>query len=467
MPAVVKFFREKRWALVAIILGVVIGFGSAILCLAWNLVIFGFNIMYIVSPLLAGFIETSIASRKYGRSTGAISALLTFMLINGYGWFGPGIIFPKEPFTLSLITIIAIILTIQAAFPILVNYILFVVVVGTFLKITESLLNLPSRIIQRKPVETQKKEVTKQSDEIFLEGLSTPLLSVPHVNGQKIQRYIGLVAGEGIAAEKKSDGRVANLLKIIEPTPLEDMNLGEAKKVALSRMLEKAKSLGANAVEEVLIDYVSMGGLQGSVTIVTATGTAIILGDEVSEEVSIGLDEKIRVPDIDQSVTGAVENMSDESNTDNFSIGPEEYPKSSSELINGFEIMTSNNLKELEKRYLRVSRDLSTLDNRFEEDRKYSNVMWKNLKFFNKSDNLGRNMMRIKEEIMGKEVVDVNAKVIGQVKDVDITFETRTLEALVVGKGGILNAIRSSEDIIIPIHLVVAISDKILIKSEY
>lgn len=466
MPAVVKFFKEKRWALVAIILGVVIGFGSAIICLAWNLVIFGFNIMYILSPLLAGFIETSIASRKYGRSTGAISALLTFMLINGYGWFGPGIIFPKEPFTLSLITIIAIILTIQAAFPILVNYILFVVVVGTFLKITKSLLNLPSRIIQRKPVETQKKEVTKQSDEIFLEGLSTPLLSVPHVNGQKILRYIGLVAGEGIAAEKKSEGRVANLLKIIEPTPLEDMNLGEAKKVALSRMLEKAKLLGANAVEEVLIDYVSMGGLQGSATIVTAIGTAIILGDEESE-VSIGLDEKIRVPDIDQNVAGDVENISDESNTDNFSIGPEEYPKSRSELINGFEIMTSDDLKELEKRYLSVSRDLSALDNRFEEDRKYSNVMGKNLKFSNKSDNLGRNMMRIKEEIMGKEVVDVNAKVIGQVKDVDITFDTRTVEALIVGKGGILNAIRSSEDIIIPLHLVVAISDKILIKSVY
>jgi uncharacterized protein YbjQ (UPF0145 family) len=41
-------------------------------------------------------------------------------------------------------------------------------------------------------------------------------------------------------------------------------------------MLEKAKSLGANTVVEVLIDYVTMGGLQGNVLIVTATGTAVL-----------------------------------------------------------------------------------------------------------------------------------------------------------------------------------------------
>ena len=51
-----NFFIEKRWALIAIVLGVLLGFGSAIICIAWNLVIFGFNIMYIVSPLIAGVV---------------------------------------------------------------------------------------------------------------------------------------------------------------------------------------------------------------------------------------------------------------------------------------------------------------------------------------------------------------------------------------------------------------------------
>jgi hypothetical protein len=70
------------------------------------------------------------------------------MIINGYGWFAPGYIFPKEPFRLSLITIIAIVLTLQAAFPTLINYILFVVGIGIFKKFIGLLVYLPSKILR-------------------------------------------------------------------------------------------------------------------------------------------------------------------------------------------------------------------------------------------------------------------------------------------------------------------------------
>ena len=269
---------EKRWALVAILSGVLLGFGSALICIAWNLVIFGFNIMYIVSPLLAGFVETFIATKKFGKSTGAISALLTFFLINGYGWFSPGWIFPKEPVTLSLITIIAIILTIQAAFPIFVNHILLVVVPGIIFRFIGLLVRTPSEIIQATSPETEKRE--KQADEIFLDQLALPLISVPDVNKGRIKSYVGLVIGEAIAEEKKVEGRFSTILKLIVPANLDDYNLGDAKKLALSRMLENAESMGANGVVEVSFDFVSMGGLQGSVTIVTATGTAVIFNEE-------------------------------------------------------------------------------------------------------------------------------------------------------------------------------------------
>jgi uncharacterized protein YbjQ (UPF0145 family) len=274
-----RFFVEKRWAIVAIVLGFLVGFFSAYLCIIWQLVIFGFNIMYIVSPLMAGFVETIIARRKYGKSTGAISALLTFLLINIYGWFLPGYYVDptKEPATLSLITLIAIALTIQAAFPILVNYILFVVVVGTLNRVIGFMVNLPSKI-QRNPPEAEgKKEISGPSaDETLLDELTMPLVSVPHVEGGKIKKYVGLVTGEAVAEEEESKGRLSKLLKIIQPTQMDDMNLGEARKLAISRMLDDAKSLGANTVIEVLIDYVSMGGLQGSALIITAIGTAVI-----------------------------------------------------------------------------------------------------------------------------------------------------------------------------------------------
>jgi len=279
LTSVTKSLVEKRWAYIAILLGILVGFISAYLCILWHLVIFGFNIMYIISPLMAGVVETVIARRKYGRSTGAISALLTFLLINIYGWFLPGLYIDptKEPASLSFITIIAIILTIQAAFPILMNYVLFVMGLGIVRRIIGALVFLPSNI-RRKAPEFHEPEVIKGPpvDETFLDELAIPLVSVPNVGNGKIKREIGLVTGEAVAEEKEAEGLVTKLTSVIEPTLLEDINLAEARKAAISRMLEKAQSLGANTVVEVLIDYVSMGGLQGNVLIVTATGTAVV-----------------------------------------------------------------------------------------------------------------------------------------------------------------------------------------------
>jgi uncharacterized protein YbjQ (UPF0145 family) len=268
-----NYFFEKRWALAAITIGFLVGFFSAYLCIIWHLVIFGFNIMYIVSPLLAGLVETIIARRKYGKSTGAISALLTFILINIYGWFLPGTFVDptKEPASLSLITLIAIGLTIQAAFPILVNYILFVVIVGIFVR----LISLPSRIAGR----AKKKEDQElvRGEEIIFEGLTEPLVSTPDLEGENISDYVGMVTGEAIAEEKESQGVLNKILKMVQPLELEDLNLIDAREQAVARMVENAESLGATTVVEILIDYVSVGGLQGSATIVTATGTAVIL----------------------------------------------------------------------------------------------------------------------------------------------------------------------------------------------
>ena len=468
-----NFLIEKRWALLAIFLGTALGFISAIICIAWNLVIFGFNIMYIVSPLLAGFVETTIASKKYGKSTGAISALLTFLLINGYGWFGPGWIFPKEPVTLSLITIIAIILTIQAAFPIFVNHILLVVVPGIFAKIMRVLVRTPTEMIL-KPLETEPNQIARQADEIFLDELTIPLVSIPEVNGEKIKSYIGLVVGESITQAEEPDERLLKILKMIEPVQLDDMNLGEARKVAISYMLENAESMGANAVVEVLIDYVSMGGLQGSVTIVTATGTAVIVEDgDIKEKISkvsekdSGGGESIR--GTDEKING---NISHIARTDDMSSETGILLDENDEIINDLELLMRDELgEELEKRFINVSKDLNGIGNSYE-------VVGESIKTkINTRENIGKSVhkhgyegmisMKIKEEIIGKEVVDVNALVIGKVRDVEVNFQTKTLDAFIVGGGGFLESLGSSKnDIIVPENMVIAIGDKILVKTE-
>jgi len=280
MVATVKNLKEKRWGYIAVISGVLVGFTSAYFCILWHLVIFGFNIMYIISPLIAGIVETLIARQKYGKSTGAISALLTFIMINIYGWFLPAsVIDPtKEPATLSLITIIAIVLTLQAAFPTLINYILMVTLVGFVKKIVGFLVYVPRKLMGKnvEPQELMEIETaTPGADEQFLNELPIPLLSIPPSDTSEVEKYIGMVSGEAVATEREAKGTVDKLTSIIEPVKLGDYDMAKAREIAISRMLDEAKEIGADSVVEVLLEYVSMGGLQGSSLIITATGTAV------------------------------------------------------------------------------------------------------------------------------------------------------------------------------------------------
>jgi len=80
---------------------------------------------------------------------------------------------------------------------------------------------------------------------------------------------------------------------------------------------------------------------------------------------------------------------------------------------------------------------------------------------FNKGDT-----MRIIDEIIGKEVLDSSAIVIGKVKDVEIDFETKTLISFVLGKGGISEGLGLSKgETIVPYEMINKIGDKILLKT--
>ena len=75
--------------------------------------------------------------------------------------------------------------------------------------------------------------------------------------------------------------------------------------------------------------------------------------------------------------------------------------------------------------------------------------------------------MLIKKEIIGKEVIDTSGIVIGKVEDVEVDFETQSLEAFMVGKGGFFEGFgRSSGGTRIPYDLVKSIGDKVLLMSD-
>ncbi|HML04924.1 MAG TPA: heavy metal-binding domain-containing protein, partial [Methanobacterium sp.] len=339
----------------------------------------------------------------------------TFLLINIYGWFLPGTFVDptKEPASLSLITIIAIVLTLQAAFPTLINYILIVVGIGIIKKFIGAILFIPSLILRRPLEEKKEEEIFIETSETpvfdeFLEELAVPILSVLPLEGRKIKKYVGLVAGEAVAEEKEVEGRVLKLTKIIEPTLLEDMYLGEARKLAISRMLNEAKSIGANNVVDVIVDYVSMGGFQGTALIVTATGTAVIVQDGSNPDKEITNKGPLSKSNEELNDPKTIENISD-----------------SNEMINGI-----TDEKDISK----ANKNISGVVER----------------------------RRVSSQIIGKEVIDDSGTVIGKVKDVEINLDNNEIEEVILEKEGLG---LSKEEIIIHYDAIEQIGDKVLIKK--
>jgi sporulation protein YlmC with PRC-barrel domain len=72
----------------------------------------------------------------------------------------------------------------------------------------------------------------------------------------------------------------------------------------------------------------------------------------------------------------------------------------------------------------------------------------------------------MKKEILGKEVVDTSGIVIGKVEDVEVNFETQTLEGFMVGKGGFMFG-RSSGGVLIPYDVVRVVGDKVLLTRDF
>jgi sporulation protein YlmC with PRC-barrel domain len=75
--------------------------------------------------------------------------------------------------------------------------------------------------------------------------------------------------------------------------------------------------------------------------------------------------------------------------------------------------------------------------------------------------------MRVVDQIVGKEVLDSSATVIGKVKDIEVNLGTKRIESIVVGSGGISESIGiSKEENVIPYDMVKQIGDKILLKES-
>jgi len=103
------------------------------------------------------------------------------------------------------------------------------------------------------------------------------LTTTPTVQGHEITNYMGVVTGETIIGANFVKDICASLTDFFGGRSGTYENvLREAKDSALKEMSERAQWMGANAIVGIDLDYETIGA-QGSMLMVTCSGTAVVI----------------------------------------------------------------------------------------------------------------------------------------------------------------------------------------------
>lgn len=99
------------------------------------------------------------------------------------------------------------------------------------------------------------------------------------LQSKHVRQYLGLVSGEAILGANIFRDLLAGIRDIVGGRSVAyETELRKAKDLAVQEMLEQARSLGANGVIGVDLDYETVGQ-GGSMLMVSASGTAIVWED--------------------------------------------------------------------------------------------------------------------------------------------------------------------------------------------
>jgi uncharacterized protein YbjQ (UPF0145 family) len=101
--------------------------------------------------------------------------------------------------------------------------------------------------------------------------------TTPSIEGRKITRYCGVVAGEAILGANLFKDLFAGIRDLVGGrSATYERELQRARDMALQEMQEKAAALGGNAVVGVDLDYEVLGQGNGML-MVSASGTAVVV----------------------------------------------------------------------------------------------------------------------------------------------------------------------------------------------
>jgi uncharacterized protein YbjQ (UPF0145 family) len=105
------------------------------------------------------------------------------------------------------------------------------------------------------------------------------LTTTDSIDGQKIVQYLGIISADVVMGTNFMRDFFASVRDVVGGrSGSYEKVFTEAKQEALDDLAEKAKSMGANAVIGIDLDYEIIGGDQKTLLMVTANGTAVKLG---------------------------------------------------------------------------------------------------------------------------------------------------------------------------------------------
>ena len=103
------------------------------------------------------------------------------------------------------------------------------------------------------------------------------LTTTPTIEGKKISRYCGIVAGEAILGANMFKDLFASIRDIVGGrSGTYEKELRKARQIALDELAAEAGTLGANAVVGIDLDYEVLGEKNGML-MVSASGTAVFV----------------------------------------------------------------------------------------------------------------------------------------------------------------------------------------------
>ncbi|WP_218239722.1 heavy metal-binding domain-containing protein [Comamonas fluminis] len=101
--------------------------------------------------------------------------------------------------------------------------------------------------------------------------------TTPSIEGKRITRYCGVVAGEAILGANVVKDFFAGIRDIVGGrSGTYERELQKAREIALKEMQERASEAGANAVVGVDLDFEVLGQGNGML-MVSASGTAVVV----------------------------------------------------------------------------------------------------------------------------------------------------------------------------------------------